>query len=181
MKTLNLSALVLVALLFILIPAGAQAYFTTGQTASQLTSTTALYTIEYAFGLTDHDIYMPILAARNLPWKSEEHKAGYSINAEEAGTKMQGTSAGIVVANLPVVNGMYKIAKGAAQKMTLLVLYTAPKGSAKDAYSLQVGQLPYYVDRKGTGKDLETLQLNPTELQYYVTEKIELTGASESK
>lgn len=147
------------------------AYFTTGQTAIKLNDTTALYTIDYEFGLNKQDLYMPIVAQRGLPWKSVEHTLGYTIQRNGT-TTVDGTATGIVVANLPVVNGMYKIAKGAAEKMTLLVILTTKPNAEPADLRLQVDQLPFYADY---GKStLATLQLNPSELQYYVTPEVTL-------
>lgn len=152
------------------IPMQTHAYFTTEQTATKLTATTALYTIEYTFGLVNEDIYMPVVTQRDLEWKSSEHIVGYSIDTDEDETVTTGTAAGVVLSDAPIVNGMYKIDKGEAQKMTLLVLFKTEQTALEDSYKLQVGQLPYFVD---TGEDDFTIrQLNPSELQHYVTETI---------
>jgi len=153
-------------------PAVSEAYFTTSQSAVQLNAHAAMYLIEYSFGLPDNDIYMPVIAQRDLAWESTQKKAGYSFTENGSHIHTQGTAAALVVSDAPIVDGMYKIEKGSAKKMTLLAfLITDPKAH-EDDYALQVTKLPYYVD-KGAD-ELDALQLNPSELQYYVTKEVEL-------
>lgn len=171
MKILHITFGVCTALLLVLLPQSSEAYFTTAQTGTQFGETAAIYTIEYAFGLQKNDIYMPIVAERGLGWKSDAHKLGYTIHSED-GVSTNGTTAAIVLSNAPIVDGMYKIAKGTAQKMTLLVVFSTTDALSKENYTLQVDQLPYYVDKGET--ELKVLQLNPSELQYYVSPAVRL-------
>jgi hypothetical protein len=154
------------------LPQHARAYFTTGQTAVKLSDTSALYMIEYSFGLKDHDIYMPIAAERN-PKNNDAQSVGYTLQ-EDGHTVTQGATSGIVASNAPVVNGMYKIARGTAEKMTLFVILATQSDTPHKYYALSVNRLPYYVDRGNP--QLQELQLNPSELQYYATEEIELNA-----
>ena len=170
MKKISLS--VALALAWAVSPAVADAYFTTSQTAVPLNERAAMFLIEYSFGLPDHDLYMPVIAQRGLEWESTQKKLGYTFAENESHVHEHGTAAALVVSDAPIVNGMYKIEKGTAKTMTLLAfLITNPQQHEED-YALQVTRLPYYVD-KGAG-ELEALQLNPSELQYYVTKEIEL-------
>lgn len=153
------------------IPLISHAYFTTEQASAAITKTTALFTISYTFGLEEHDIYMPIIATRGLEWKGGDQEVGYTFTEDDE-VHENGTAAALVLSNAPVVNNMYKIEKGTAKTMTLFAMLVTDQDEHEEDYALQVTQLPYYVDR-GNGK-LETLQLNPSELQYYVTKEIEL-------
>lgn len=154
------------------LPATSFAYFTTGQQAMRLSENAALFTIEYAFGLNDHDMYMPVLAVRNLSEENSRTKVGYSIREESETITTEGTTAGIVLSSAPIVDGMYKLEKGKAQKMTLLVLYITDPEAHEEDYALQVDWLPFSVDKGGAQR--QQLQLNPSELQYYITKEVEL-------
>lgn len=129
--------------------------------------------IEYKFGLRDYDIYMPIVAQRGLQRDSDEPKVGYSFR-EDGRILNFGTSAGIIVSDAPVSDGMYKIEKGTARAMTLFVILDTNEAAPHKYYALQVDKLPYYVDR--TEASRQSLQLNPSELQYYVTNEVELNA-----
>ena len=172
----KISAGFLAAFVLAALPCATQAYFTTGQTAAPLTSNAALYTIEYAFGHEDYDIYMPVIAERGLLHDSDEEKVGYTLRENGDEVRTEGIAAGLVLSTTPIVDGMYKIAKGTAQKMTLLVLLVTDKDALETDYALQVEKLPYYVDRGGDEPD--ALELNTSELQYYVTKEVELNTGS---
>ena len=172
MQLKNISlGLVLLCVMSVLSPTNVEAYFTTNQSATAFTSSTALFAIEYAFGLPDNDIYMPVTTKRGLPLKSPEHSVGYSLYTGEDEVTTKGTVASIVISDAPIVDGMYYIEKGKSRTMTLLVIYTANETFA-ETYKLQVDQLPYYVDIDAEALDVR--QLNPSELQYYVTKSVEL-------
>lgn len=157
-------------LLAVGVPNTSHAYFTTKQTAHAFTPTTAVFAIEYAFGLNDYDIYMPVLAERAED--GDSNKINYTLIENDDVVKTKGTTLGMAVAKLPIVDGMYKIEKGTAQKMTLYVVLTTPSDTLEDDYALQVTHLPYFVDKGGKEKVME--YLNPSELQYYLTKEIEL-------
>lgn len=156
--------------LFALAP-NTQAYFTTNQIASAINDHAAVFAIQYEFGLEKYDIYMPIGIERNLAWENDEKKVGYTVRNDEE-IVSGGTTAGLVLSSAPIVDGMYKIAKGTVEKMTLFVVLTTPADAHEMDYALQVDALPYFVDRGGD--ELQKLQLNPSELQYYVTKEVEL-------
>lgn len=178
MKTQYISGSFFAFLLFVLSPLTTHAYFTTAQHAVALNAQTALFTIEYAFGLEDHDIYMPVLAVRNLSVENDAKNVGYTIREDEITVTTAGTATGIVLSKAPIVDGMYKLAKGAAHKMTLLVLYSTKVDAFEEDYALQVDSLPYTVDRETV---MQKLQLNPSELTYYITPEAELnTGNYEN-
>jgi hypothetical protein len=156
----------------------AQAYFTTNQSAFKINETHALFVIEYAFGLEKNDIFMPGISKQGLAWGSTEKNVGYTIKADgETTTVGKVTSA--VISKAPAVDGMYKLEKGKAQKMWLVVLYETNKDTKETDYALQVDHLPFYVDIEKN--ELATRQLNPSELQYYVTKEVELNTGNYKK
>ncbi len=162
--------------LFVLSASASQteAYFTTNQTATKINETTALFSIEYAFGLEKRDIYMPVYAERGLLHASTAQKVGYSLHKDGKKITLQGTTIGMAVSKAPIVNGMYKLEKGKAQKMTLYVILTTSSTTPEMDYTLQVDKLPFYVDIGK--KDLQTQGLNPSELQYYITKQVGLNS-----
>jgi len=162
----------LAALVFAALPHASEAYFTTNQAAIKLNQTTALFAIEYSFGLEKSDIYMPVLAVRNLTEENSRSTVGYSVREESETVTTEGTAAGIVLSKAPIVDGMYKLEKGESHKMTLVVLYTTSSDAHEEDYALQMDWLPYNVDHNSGS--LQELQLNPSELQYYVTKEVEL-------
>jgi hypothetical protein len=170
MKTHYISGALTAIALFAFAP-HADAYFTTNQIASVINEHAAVFAIQYEFGHEKNDIYMPIAVERDLLWENDQKKVGYSLRNDEE-VVQGGTTAGLVLSSAPIVDGMYKIAKGTVEKMTLFVVLTTPADAHEMDYALQVDALPYFMDR---GEDeLQRLQLNPSELQYYVTKEIEL-------
>ena len=163
----NISALVLGVALCTAFGEPASAYFTTNQTASAVTASTALYSIEYSFGLKDADIYMPVLAVRGLENGSDKKKLGYSVREDGIEEVTHGESVAVVFANAPIGGGMYKLEKGKAHSMTLVTVYKAGAGTQENEYAIQVDELPYYVAQTDGTKAY--LKLNPSELQYYIT------------
>jgi hypothetical protein len=178
MKTIYISSLALL-MLSMSTPCVTEAYFTTNQTATKINDMTALYSIEYAFGLEKRDIYMPVYAERGLLHASSAQKVGYSLREDGKEVTLQGTTIGMAVSKAPIVNGMYKLEKGKAQKMTLYVILTTSSTTLEMDYALQVDKLPFYVDIGK--KDLQTQGLNPSELQYYVTKQVELNSKPKVK
>ena len=178
MKTRYISPLAMLVLSVLCIPQMSHAYFTTNQSAVRINEHTALYAIEYAFGLIKQDIYMPVVSTRTANETPVPKTAGYSIVEDDAGVIHNGTTYGMVVSSAPIVDSMYKIEKGKAQKMTLYIIYTTSSTTPEMDYKLQMDSLPFYVDVEGTGDitKLQTRQLNPSELQYYVTRNVELNS-----
>jgi hypothetical protein len=170
MKKHYISGAIVAIALFALAP-NAQAYFTTNQIASVINKNAAVFAIQYEFGLEKNDIYMPIAVERGLTSQNDEKKVGYTLRNDEKILE-SGTAAGLVLSSAPIVDGMYKIAKGTVEKMTLFVVLITPEDAREMDYRLQVDALPYYVDRDE--EQLQKLQLNPSELQYYATKEVEL-------
>jgi len=163
------SLTILMGMLLALPSERANAYFTTAQTAISATEQTALYTITYRFGLKNDDLYMPIIATRGLSHGSNQYALGYEILEESKAPTTTGISAGIVLSNAKIENGMYKVPKGRSASFTLFVIYSVEKLEEETDYALHVQELPFYV---GDNKDAR--KLNPSELQYYVSPEAEL-------
>lgn len=163
----NISAFLAAFALCASLPSHASAYFTTKQTAAAVTPSTALYSIEYEFGLKDNDIYMPIVAERGLDNGSDARTLGYTIREDGIEEVKHGQAVAAVFANAPIVDGMYKLEKGKVHTMTLVAVYKAGADTQENEYALQVDELPYYV-AKADGTQTY-LKLNPSELQYYMT------------
>lgn len=156
-------------LAFISGPAVAHGYFTTNQEAVVLRGNIALYTISYAFGSEERDFYMPIMAIRDLAHDSGTEHLGFEILEGGEAATTTGTAVGLVLSNADIVDGMYKVPKGYTGRFTLVVLYSVLPGNDETDYALHVQELPFRM-----GEDKAYQHLNETELQYYVTEKVEL-------
>ena len=144
----------------------AQAYFTTSQYAVALNEKTGLFLINFSFGHEDHDVYIPVLAIRGT--EKAENALSYEILDDEDEIA-KGTAAALVLSTFPLEAGMYKIPKGASGDFTLFALYTKDTNETDTAFSAQVTHLPFSFDKT------QRLQLNPSELQYYVTPALQLT------
>lgn len=158
---------------FLVAPNTTQAYYTTDQTVTKLTDQAALYTISYRFGLQNDTIYMPVLATRALIEDTPEtDRVAYTLRTDQDAVTEEGSVAGFVVSNAPIVDGMYKINAGISYTMTLVVLLTTPEDAEPADYGVQVEKLNYLVD---TGEPtLEVRGLNEHELASYKTNKVEL-------
>lgn len=158
--------LFLAFILFFLFATPTHAYFTTGQYAEALTGG-GLFTIDYSFGVPNHDVYLPF-ATHNSSTTKEDTAVSYSI-LDENGNEIKGKLSAVVLSNaLLEKNGMYKVAEGVAKKFTLVVVFIPDVKNPDTTYRLQVTHLPFNFD--GT----QQLQLNPSELQYYTTKPISL-------
>lgn len=136
------------------------AYETTDQKALRLSDTMGLYLITFEFGHEDHDVYIPVLAKR----QSELQRGALSYEViDDEGEIARGAAAGIVLANLPIVNGMYQIPKGTSASFTLFTLFTKSDNEVGTEFTLNVTGLPFTFDAE------TELQLNPSELQHYMT------------
>lgn len=157
---------VLALLSFFFTATETHAYFSSNQNAQSLGNGTALFTIDYSFGVGKHAIEMPI-TAQNSEGK-DTHVVSYSI-LDNDGAVVSGKTSGIVLSTAPITSaGMYLIPKGVSKKFTLVVLFTPEIKNPNKQNHLQVTNLPFNFD--GT----QQLQLNPSELQYYATKGISL-------
>ncbi len=146
-----------------------QAYFTTNQQAFSVNEQNAFYTIDFRFGLTKYDLYMPIMAMRDLAWGSNQKTLGYEILEESKVSTTTGIANGIVLSNAEVVDGMYKVPAGTAITFTLFVVYTVEASDEETDYALHVQELPFYI-----GDKMSSQKLNPSELQYYISPEAEM-------
>lgn len=161
----------LIAAFFTISSNTAYGYSTTAQSAIPLTEHAALFTITYKFGHQDHDVYLPIVATRDLAHGSMTKELGYEILEDSRDTTDAGTAFGMVLSNAEIVDGMYKTKMGWGNTFTLVVLYTTPETLGENDYALRVTDLPFYF-----GEKREAQQLNKTELQHYTTPEVELNN-----
>jgi hypothetical protein len=165
-RYITLSILLTVSFLLLAIPR-AEAYFTTNQEAVAFDDGSAIFLIEYAFGVKNRDVHMPVFA------QYSNNKASTAVSYavfDESGAEVEGTAAGIVLSSATLDrSGMYIVPKGTAKKFTLAVVFT-PRipAQTEKKYRLQVMHLPFSFD------GIQQLQLNPSELKYYTTKLIAL-------
>ena len=160
-----LSVIIFVSFLIFSIPK-TNAYFTTGQEAVALDNHSALFLIEYSFGMGKRNVHLPVLATNTT---TKTANAVSYIIIDETGKKIDGKMSGIVFSDALLSNtGMYVTPKGASKKFTLAVVFTPQIYVARKEYRLQVTHLPFNFDGS------QQLQLNPSELKYYTTKLISL-------
>ncbi len=145
--------------------APADAYMTTKQSARVLNDTTALFTITYRFGFLNRELYIPVSANR-IASTTARDSVGYTFVDRHQNTLMTGSTTALVLSTAAIKDGMYYLPQGKSADFTLVALLTVPKGMTPEKYALQVTSLPF--DMIVEGKTVKG-QLNPSELQYYVT------------
>jgi|GEM_PF-652958 len=168
----NISVLVVTMLIAVSLPTSASAYFTQAQTQLQLTSSTALYSITYSFGLPNQDLYLPIIAERNLMHDASEAKLGYTIRNDREDVITTGDTASFIYSTAEIKDGMYYVPKGSKASFTLVTLFRTQTGTPAEDYLLLVENLPFLVDIGNP--ELEVRDLNPSELKYYTTNEVRL-------
>lgn len=176
MKTPIMKIVCALAVVLVSIPLSTEAYLTTDQSVKRVSPNTVLYTISYYFGLTDRELYMPIMAARNGEFGGSTTTVGYTLMRGTTPVTSAGTTTALVVATAPEIkNNQYYLSKGRAAEFTLMVLAHLPETANEtlNDVSLQVTSLPFTMI-EGTNR-IEA-KLNPSELQYYRTKT--LKGAS---
>lgn len=168
----NISAILLTALIALVLPQPTNAYYTTAQSEAVLTPITAMYTITYSFGLPKQDIYLPIATERNLSHRENDRKLGFSIHDDDEEITNVGRTAGIVLSDAEIRDGMYFVPAGSSKTFTLLVFLRTQDTDQEDDYVVQVDNLPFLVDMGQ--EELTVRGLNTSELQYYVTGDVSL-------
>lgn len=163
---------ILLSGLFLLVcalPAGAQAYFTTSQTATAYGPDKVLFTISYKFGFLNRDLYMPISAIRGLDTTNTSGNLGYGVVADGVIDSKIGRTTALVLSSAAIKDGQYFVPKGKNGTFTLVVVMdNKPALNTKDL-SLLVTSLPFtMIDNN----KIIVAKLNPSELQYYVTPKL---------
>lgn len=161
-------------LLLIALPHSSLAYFTTKQQVIKINENTALFAIDYRFGVKNYDMKLPIGAIRELESGDASPYVGYQLLNSKAVTEV-GESYGVVVSSAKIVDNAYFIPKGHSATFTLYVLAKLPKNdkgeSKKSRLSLQISSLPFVMTDEQTKL---SGHLNPSELQYYVTDAVTL-------
>jgi hypothetical protein len=150
--------------------APADAYFTTKQSARAFNDTTALYTITYRFGFLNREVYIPVSTERATSSTARD-RIGYTIVDSHKTTLTTGSTSALVLSTAAIKDGMYYLPQGQSADFTLAALLTIPKGMSPQKYALQASALPF--DMIVDGKTVKG-QLNPSELQYYVTPNVAL-------
>ncbi len=141
-------------------PHTTNAYFTTDQKTFELDKGSALFLIDYEFGHKNREVQMPFLTKSTST--TATNTLSYSVLNKD-GHEVAGKFSAIILSNTKLgENTMYVVPKGFAKKFTLIVVFT-PSASTTPDYHLQVTHLPFNFDGK------QQLELNPSELQYYVT------------
>lgn len=155
----------------LLAPQSSQAYLTTAQSAKAVSSTTALFTITYHFGFLTRELYMPIIAKRDLIGTTTSSEAAFTLLDHKGATTTIGLMNGIVLSTATIKDGQYYLPAGTSADFTLVAALTVPTSTSSADYALQVTALPFtMIDNNTTVVG----HLNPSELQYYVTPEIEL-------
>ncbi len=151
-----------------------QAYTSTAQSAIQLNDTQALFMIDFAFGTRVNDFFIPVLAQSGIPYQSDEDVVGYDVIVDRAEVATEASSTSIVLSDLEIIDGMYRIPAGSNGRFTLLTVITVPAGIADSEYLVQVTSLPHYV-----GLDRDRRYVNDTELRNFISPGIELNLPSQ--
>lgn len=143
----------------------AQAYFTTAQSARMINATTSLFAITYAFGSTDRDIDLPILAGRDISTTSTD-SLGYTLLTASGTATSIGSMHGLVLSSAAIKDGRYHIPAGKSATFTFVVFLTTPGAATPTSHKVRVSALPFSITDHGNRYDNH---LNPSELQYYTT------------
>lgn len=170
-KNISRAGLFLFSLILIALPTTSQAYFSTGQTADAVTNNTALYSVTFYFGFADKDVYIPITTQRTTTNDITNRSVGYTFETREQGDPEAGVSAGIVISDADIVNGMYVVPAGHTKSFTLYTILTLDTNTPAEKYRMQVTNLPYTLvsDTKS-----QELGLGPTGLFAYRTKQVGL-------
>ena len=176
MLNLKIQISALVCLLFVALPHVSSAYFSTEQHAFKIDDTHVLYTVSYSFGTEKYALNMPVGAVRGLKHGDASPYLGYSLvkNGEEVITDGEATA--LVLSSTKVENGSYIVKRGEAANFVLFALVTLPAIEVEDDedydLALQVTSLPFVMTAADGTKTKG--QLNPSELQYYVTPNLDI-------
>ena len=155
--------------LIILIPKSSNAYFSTHQSAQQF-GDKVLFTVTYQFGTADYDLYMPIMAVRDLGIDNKTNNLGFTILDNKIATSTTaGKTNALVLAKLPIKGDQYFIPHGTRAEFNLITILDTKNVANNSNLSLLVTSLPFTMVEPA---DTVKAHLNPTELQYYVTPKI---------
>ena len=104
----------------LLAPQSSQAYLTTAQSAKAVSSTTALFTITYHFGFLTRELYMPIIAKRDLIGTTTSSEAAFTLLDHKGATTTIGLMNGIVLSTATIKDGQYYLPAGTSADFTLV-------------------------------------------------------------
>lgn len=153
-----------VLVLTIAVATPAEAYRSFEQTTTKLNDTTILFTITFAFGTKTNEFFIPSLTNRNTPYLSDEDIVGYELLKNGTSTT-SGTSHSIVLADLSVTEGEYRIPVASTGRFTFVsvVQFNEPILDTDD-YQIQITSLPHYV-----GEARDRRFVNEFELATFIT------------
>ncbi len=152
-----------------MLPVSSFAYTSTAQTALQMSSTQAMYTVEFGFSTHSNDFFIPIRAIAGEPYGSARDVVGFDVIADRSRVATEASTHSIVVSDAEVVDGMYRIPAGETRFFTLVTFVSVPPEEPDAEYLIQVTSLPHYV-----GVDRERRTVNNIELRSFLTPGVEL-------
>ena len=152
-------------------------YKTSAQYAWQINATTTLYAIDYWFGHSNYDLYLPTRGVRDQVWNTNNGRLGFSVMEDGKTLSDAGSALAVVGSNAEITDDeMYKVPKGTKQQFRLFVILTTENDAAEADYAILVTDLPFY-----RYEEREYMKLNPSELQYYLTPEVEFNSDNPSK
>lgn len=143
------------------------AYESGAKSATKLSPVHQLYSINFTWGFEDRDLLIPVMATRGLTGDTTAVSLGFELENEGGLRVKTGTTTAMVIANLPIENGYYRLKAGKSAKFTLLALHESASSTQK--LKLHTTALPFKFDTKG--KETKTF-LRTHELKDYVTTAI---------
>lgn len=158
---------VILLLAFFSFGQSAEAYLSGTKSAEVLNDSYRLYSVGFNWGFAERDLFIPVLAQRGLQVDTTAVALGYEIENESGLRVKHGTTTALVIADLPIENGYYRLKAGDVGKFRLLALHEV--ASSTQPLRLQVSALPFKFDTKGK---ITTSYLQPSELKTYVTNAI---------
>lgn len=161
------ASIALFSLAFFVFPVSSHAYLTTDQNAFTLDDKMGIFLIDFSFGHQDHDVHIPVQA--KFTAQKTTNSLSYSLYDDEDETAI-GTATGIVLSNAPYKNGVYVVPAGSNASFTLFVAFSKGEKETESQFRAEVTNLPFSFS--GT----QQLQLNPSELKYYITDFLTLTS-----
>ena len=170
--------IVLCFTLLLIAPSTSLGYFSTDRTATAVTNQTALYSIDFTFGFSEKDVYIPVMTQRTEINDITNPLLGYTFTTSDEGDTQAGTATGLVLSNMPIVDNMYKVSAGHRGYFTLIVALTLDESDPKAKYGLQVTNLPFIIEKKTKsqqhGLNIHELGLGKPGLFAYHTKEVGL-------
>jgi hypothetical protein len=146
---------------FVLQSSPAMAYQSGKKMAQRLNDDYRLFNVNFSWGFAERDLLIPVLAIRGLKNGDESSSLGFDIENASGLRVRSGTTTAMVIADLPIENGYYRLKAGNQANFKLL--------ASTQALQLHVSSLPFKFNVKGT--ETKTF-LREHELKDYVTTTI---------